>query len=213
MICSSLNLLFYILRLPFFLRETPALKWLSLRGQGQAHFQRAIGAVKLHLMLDHDGYLLCFAVITTGKTHASKVARQTVFQPGTIVVFDKGYADYAWWMQLSRQQVFFVTRLREDAKLEVEEARSISQVHQHRLAAVGQRRARIAPHSNLGDDADLDSIDCDAAPTRAEDESEIWMVTGPLGGAAQATSVRLPGFAALAGRTTWSGKPCHSVRL
>ena len=99
-----------------------------------AHFQRAKGAVKLHLLLDHDGYLPCFAVITTGKTHEIKVARQTVFQPGTIVVFDKGYADYAWWMQLSRQQVFFVTRLREDAKLEVEETRSIPQVHKHILS-------------------------------------------------------------------------------
>ncbi len=27
-----------------------------------AHFQRAKGAVKLHLLLDHDGYLPCFAV-------------------------------------------------------------------------------------------------------------------------------------------------------
>jgi len=32
-------------------------------------YQRVKGAVKLHLMLDHDGYLPKFAVITTGKKH------------------------------------------------------------------------------------------------------------------------------------------------
>jgi hypothetical protein len=96
-----------------------------------AHFQRAKGAVKMHMLLDHDGYLPCFAVLTTGKTHEINVARQTDFQPGTIVVFDKGYADYAWWKRLTEQKVFFVTRLREDAKLEVEGQRVVPAVHKH----------------------------------------------------------------------------------
>lgn len=34
-----------------------------------ARFRRIKGAVKLHLLLDHDGYLPSFAVITDGKTH------------------------------------------------------------------------------------------------------------------------------------------------
>lgn len=110
-----------------------------------AQFQRAKGAVKLHLLLDHDGYLPCYAVITTGKTHEISVARQTRFQPGTIVVFDKGYADYAWWKHLSEQKVYFVTRLREDAKIEVQGNRRVPQVHQHILSdedikLVGGRR-------------------------------------------------------------------------
>src|SRR5436190_9218007 len=33
-----------------------------------AKFRRTKGAVKLHLLLDHDGYLPSFAVITDGKT-------------------------------------------------------------------------------------------------------------------------------------------------
>ena len=32
-----------------------------------AHFRRTKGAIKLHLVLDHDGYLPSFAVITEGK--------------------------------------------------------------------------------------------------------------------------------------------------
>jgi hypothetical protein len=47
---------------------------LSLAMYDWAHFRRTKGAVKLHLQLDHDGYMPCFAVITDGKQHEVKVA-------------------------------------------------------------------------------------------------------------------------------------------
>ena len=40
-----------------------------------AKFRRTKGAIKLHLLLDHDGYLPSFAVVTEGKTSEIKVAR------------------------------------------------------------------------------------------------------------------------------------------
>ena len=51
-----------------------------------AKYQRTKGAVKLHLVLDHDGDLPCFGIITDGKVHDVKVAHQIHFAPGTIVV-------------------------------------------------------------------------------------------------------------------------------
>jgi hypothetical protein len=54
-----------------------------------AKFRLTKGAVKLHLLLDHDGYLPSFAVITEGKKHEVRVARQMRFTPGTILVFDR----------------------------------------------------------------------------------------------------------------------------
>jgi Transposase DDE domain/Domain of unknown function (DUF4372) len=98
-----------------------------------AHFQRAKGAVKLHLVLDHEGYLPSYAVITTGKTHEIKVARRINFEPGTIVVFDKGYADYLWWRKLDQDGVYFVSRLRKDALYRVEGERKFPPTHQHLL--------------------------------------------------------------------------------
>ena len=98
-----------------------------------AHFQRAKAAVKIHMMLDHDGYLPKFAVITTGKKHDMTVARSLQFEPGTIVVMDKGYADYAWWQRLSEQKVFFVTRLRKDALYRVDTEREIPELHRKRV--------------------------------------------------------------------------------
>jgi hypothetical protein len=92
-----------------------------------ARFRRTKGAVKLHLLLDHDGYLPSFAVLTEGKTHDLQVARKLAFDPGTVVVFDRGYADYEWFAELGRRGVFFVTRLKRKADFEVVESRPVPQ--------------------------------------------------------------------------------------
>jgi len=95
-----------------------------------AHYRRTKGAVKLHLTLDHDGYLPQFAVITEGKTPDLAVARQQTFEPGTVVVFDRGYQDFRWWLDLSRQKVFFMTRLKDNAEYGVvEELPADSKTH------------------------------------------------------------------------------------
>ena len=80
-----------------------------------ATFRRTKGAVKLHLLLDHEGYLPSYAVITEGKQHEVTVAKTLTFAPGTILVIDRGYVDYAWFASLTRQGVFFVTRLKDNA--------------------------------------------------------------------------------------------------
>jgi hypothetical protein len=77
-----------------------------------AKFRRTKGGVKLHLLLDHDGYLPQYAVIEPAIEGELKVARRLAFEPGTILVFDRGYTDYKWFASLSKQGVYFVTRQR-----------------------------------------------------------------------------------------------------
>ena len=84
-----------------------------------AKFRRTKGAIKLHLLLDHDGYLPSFAVVTEGKQSELKVARSLEFEPGTILVIDRGYIDYDWFASLTRQAVWFVTRMKENAAYKV----------------------------------------------------------------------------------------------
>jgi len=84
-----------------------------------ARFRRAKGAVKLHLLLDHDGYLPSFAVVTDGKTHDVTVAKTLSFQPGTILVFDRAYIDFGWLARLDWSKVFFVTRQKSNILFEV----------------------------------------------------------------------------------------------
>jgi len=90
-----------------------------------AKFRRTKGAVKLHLVLDHDGYLPSFAVITDGKAHEVKVAYLFEFDSGTIVVDDRGYNDYHLFAKWTSEEVFFVTRQKDNAIYTVIEERAV----------------------------------------------------------------------------------------
>lgn len=84
-----------------------------------ARYTRTKGAVKLHLVLDHDGYLPSFGVITDGALADVKIAQQLAFAPGTIVVDDRGYDDYALFGNWTAHGVYFVTRMKSNACYEV----------------------------------------------------------------------------------------------
>ena len=90
-----------------------------------AKFRRTKGAVKLHLLLDHDGYLPTYACITDGKKHEVKVARKVSLAPGSIVVIDRGYTDYKLFADWSDNDIYFVTRQKENAHYQVLEQRPV----------------------------------------------------------------------------------------
>ncbi len=90
-----------------------------------AQYRRTKGAVKLHLLLDHQGLLPSYAVVTEGRVHESRIAATLRFDPGTIVVFDRGYNDYDWFAVLDRQGVFFVTRMKDNTDYGVLERRPV----------------------------------------------------------------------------------------
>ena len=90
-----------------------------------AQYKRTKGAVKLHMVLDHDGYLPSYAVLTDGKEQDITAAKKMTFAPDTMIVFDRGYTDYAWWLSLTRKKVHFVTRLKDCAEYGVVEQREV----------------------------------------------------------------------------------------
>ena len=84
-----------------------------------ASFRSTKGAIKLHVGLNHDGYLPEFVTITEGKTSDVEMVRTLTFPSGSIVVVDRGYNDYDWYNQLTEKGVFFVTRLKANAQYRV----------------------------------------------------------------------------------------------
>ena len=86
-----------------------------------AKYRRTKGAIKLHLLLDHQGYLPAFAVVTEGKRSELEVARSLRLEPGTILVVDRGYNDYQWFRELTAEGVFFVTRMKSNTVYAVEQ--------------------------------------------------------------------------------------------
>lgn len=88
-------------------------------------FQRTKGAVKLHLQLDHQGCLPCWALVTDGNTNDVRVAQQLTFAPGTILAVDRGYLDYALYHRWTLTEVGFVTRPRTNMLYDVLEQRPV----------------------------------------------------------------------------------------
>ncbi|MBM3302707.1 MAG: IS4 family transposase, partial [Deltaproteobacteria bacterium] len=92
-----------------------------------ADFRQTKGAVKLHLLLDHDGYLPDFALITEGKTADVTTARHFTLPAGSIVAVDRAYCDFDLFWQWNNSGVFFVTRLKENAVYEIIHDRPLPQ--------------------------------------------------------------------------------------
>jgi hypothetical protein len=83
-----------------------------------ARYRQKKGGVKVHCLLDHDGYFPEFAHITDGKTSDSRIARLVLLKlhrlsAGSIIVFDRAYVDFKLFVGLCADSVFFVTRLKE----------------------------------------------------------------------------------------------------
>jgi putative transposase len=86
-----------------------------------AKFRTTKGAVKLHVKLNHAGYLPTFMVVTTGKVHETKVAPSIPLERGDVAIFDRGYTDFKWYKSLDDKGVFFVTRIKKNTYYQVVE--------------------------------------------------------------------------------------------
>src|ERR1039457_4465613 len=96
-------------------------------------------------------------LVTEGRVHESRVARTLRFDPGTIVVFDRGYTDYAWFSALDG--VYFVTRIKDNADYGVLERRPVPErgpvqrdeiIFLYKLARRAEPDLYPAPHRGLG---------------------------------------------------------------
>jgi len=90
-----------------------------------AEFRTTKGAIKLHVGLNHSGHLPEFVTVTDGKVGDVTVGRTINFPKGSIVAIDRGYNDYTWYNQLTEKGIFFVTRLKSNAKTRVVKRHSV----------------------------------------------------------------------------------------
>jgi hypothetical protein len=86
-----------------------------------AKFRRAKGGVKAHVLLDHDDYLPRYVLITEARRSDVKMAGAFPLNPGSIVAMDRGYNDYALFGRWTAEEIYFVTRLKDNAVYQVVE--------------------------------------------------------------------------------------------
>lgn len=86
-----------------------------------ATFRQKKGAIKLHHLFAVKSQIPEFMVLSTGKEHDVKAAKELDFSDylDSIIVFDRAYEDFKWWSELDKKGVYFVTRLQKNVKYRI----------------------------------------------------------------------------------------------
>ena len=81
-----------------------------------ADFRSTKAAVKAHTVIDLRGAIPVMLTITTGKVHDVKALDTLRLPPGSILVLDRGYVDFARLYALVQRQCSFVVRGKDNLK-------------------------------------------------------------------------------------------------
>jgi hypothetical protein len=79
-----------------------------------AKFRKAKGAIKMHTLLNLQGNIPEFILISDGKLHDVNVLDYLVPAPGAYYVMDRGYLDFARLHQLHQAKAYFITRAKKN---------------------------------------------------------------------------------------------------
>ena len=79
-------------------------------------------AVKINTVLNHNGNVPDFLTITPAKHHDSKVSKEEYFtklMPGSIIAMDRGYVKFKWFYDLTKRNIYFITRSKKNMNYKV----------------------------------------------------------------------------------------------
>jgi len=80
-----------------------------------ALFRKNKGGIKLTVKLDHKGKIPCFVVESNAREHDVNKVWEIPYKPGDVLVFDRGFTDYAYFKSICEGKAWFVTRLKSNA--------------------------------------------------------------------------------------------------
>ena len=81
--------------------------------------------LKLHLMIEGTGSIPSYMNMTGAQVSDIKEGREIPLESNATYVFDKGYYDYNWWFKIDEIGSRFVTRIKKNANVSVEELHEI----------------------------------------------------------------------------------------
>jgi hypothetical protein len=90
-----------------------------------ARFRKAKGAIKLHTMIEIHSSIPVFIDITHGKVHDVNVLDILTLDPGSFLVMDRGYLDFARLYALHQALAFFVTRAKSNLQFRRQHSHSV----------------------------------------------------------------------------------------
>jgi hypothetical protein len=92
-----------------------------LRGVGRNPLDgsRKKGGIKVHAMMDAFSGVTEFIRITAAKVHDKNFLHNLKLAPESFIVFDKAYNHYSQYAKWTKQQIWFVTRIKDNANYHV----------------------------------------------------------------------------------------------
>ena len=73
------------------------------------------GGIKMHTMINAKEDVPCLVRFSSAATHDHTFLKELNLKKGSFVVFDKGYVDYAQYYKWTLEDIYFVTRQKENA--------------------------------------------------------------------------------------------------
>jgi transposase len=91
-----------------------------------AKFRKTKGGIKLHVKLNHSGYIPEFVTVTEAQHHEVNELPRLTLKAGDVIVFDRAFTDFNQFATYCTEGIYFVTRLKKNADYRVIERRAVS---------------------------------------------------------------------------------------
>jgi putative transposase len=105
--------------------------------------------LKRHVIYDPEGDRPMHLEITAATVNGVVAGRRQSIEPGATYVFDKAYADYAWWQRLHAAGCRFVTRPKSNVPLRALSARPVSEADRRSAAIESDSVVELASQRRL----------------------------------------------------------------
>lgn len=103
------------------------------------------GGFKVHTLIKADEDVPCFIRINSAASHDSPFMKHINLPQGSILTFDKGYVDYEQYNRFTRENVWIVTRIKDDAVWDIEKERVVSE-YQQKMGVLSDQNVILGHH-------------------------------------------------------------------
>jgi IS4 transposase len=103
------------------------------------------GGFKVHTLMKADEDVPRFIRINSAASHDSPFMKLINLPKGSILTFDKGYVDYTQYNRFTEENVWIVTRIKEDAVWIIEKERTINE-HQLKMGVLSDHDVILGHH-------------------------------------------------------------------
>lgn len=109
------------------------------------------GGLKVHMLIDALQDVGKFVKVTAAKVHDSKFLNDLTLNPFSMVVFDKAYNHYKLFAKWTEKQIWFVTRMKDNAVYEVEQVVSENKIPDGKAGVLKEENVNLCYKENQKD--------------------------------------------------------------